>query len=541
MTPLASPIFAALFGFLCVTTLFALHHLRVRPARLLTATLFFWDIAHRPQSARALWSRKMTHWKTFALLCAIVLSLAAALTAGRWFTSVHESQDVFVIDAGEATGVTDATGRTLLSRLLEMAASDLSAAGHTPFVVLAADRPEVLSQADVPLVVAARRLITVSPRRGASESLSALLLAGALGGDQPGHIHWYTTCPVPPAGLPEDIARRVVSHPFTAPVAAAIAGVTFMPDADESSTGALTIRIAGNVSLNLQLDLIDAAASPATRVVSLNGDSASFAFEHIVADGRDVELRLRNAPGVSAMHELKYRLPDRRPLSFRFDRDVPLPLRLALLSIGSEAPDGAIFVAHQGATIPSNARAAVLWTDQGTPVEPGQPLRLITDSDRQRGIDLEHAASGAGPALAGAGQPLIAAGNNTLAAIDRSGTRPTLTVSVAIVGPGADFPRHAGFPLWIARWCDDLVGRSPAPWTLAATRLAQDPLWTGPSDIPSNDILPVADLPTRSATASAASTSIPTQKVVPWVGMLLAVAMGLFLLEALLQALRRIV
>ena len=525
-----------------MATLVALHHLRAQPIRRPVATLIFWRAAARPQQARVAWSRRFTRPKTFALLAAIALLTAAALTADRWGrVGPADHRDVIVVDAGIDMAADDGSGRPLLRRAADAARADLGATSAAPALIAAGEQPILLSRGDEPVAVVRRRLDLLVPGAGASAAGLALQLAGSVQGWADGEIRWYTAQDQLPAGLPGDVARRVRVHHLPALPAVAIVGLAFEPGVEDPSRGTLTVtcggRPTGPMTVVAQLDG-DAAL---TRPVPADAGRATVAFANLPADGRSVAIRLTAAPGPAATHEARLRLPDRRPLTFRFVGDVPPPLRAAALALGTEADAGRIVVVAAGASVPTDATAAVAVVDRGKPVAADEQLSFAPGTPWGRGLSLE-GSSARGPALAVPGVPVLTAGRATLATLDETPAHRTLYLSGGLVAPAADLPRRAAYPVLLERLCRELVGRpSPSP-IVSALRGAQDPLWPGPPDEPAGPA-PVAlpDAPPMVLAVGSVNVATAETRHVPWAEVVLGLALALAIVETLLLAARRIV
>ncbi len=525
-----------------VATLFALHHLRVRPTRRPVATLIFWQAATLPQRAHALWSRRLTHPRTFALLAAILLLTAAALTADRWGgVGPADRRDVIVIDAGAETAADDGSGRPLLRRAAGLAKADL---GDAPAVIAAGEQPAVLSPGGDPAAVVRRRLNRLVPGDGASAAGLALQLAGTVQGPLGGDIRWYTARDRVPAGLPAEVARRVRIRPVGPAVAAAIVGVAFEPDADDPARGSLTVTCGGRSTGPMTVTAERAGDPPLARPVTLEAGRGTVAFADVPADGRSVVVRLTGAAGPAATHEAAFQLPDGRPLTFRFVGDVPRPLRDVALALGTEADGGRIAVVGPGASVPADAAAVLAVIDHGQGVPADDRLSFAAGTPWGRGLSLE-AAAARGPALDTPGAAVLTAGGATLASLDQTPGRRTLYLSGGLVGPTADLPRRAAFPVLLERLCRELVGRPSPPSTVAALRAAQDPLWPGPPERPTGaatvtlpDDPPVTAAVVGDDLGGGAETAA---RHVPWVEVVLGAALALTVVEALLLAARKIV
>ncbi len=528
-----------------VAALFALHHLRVQPARQPIATLIFWRAAIRPQRTRVPWSRRFTHRRTFALLAAILLLTAAALVADQWGAlGGADRRDVVVVDAGAAMSADDGTGRQLLRRAADAARADVGRLSAGTALVAAGEQPVVLSRGDEPAPVVRRRLDLLAPGSGASASALALQLARGVQGSVAGDIHWYTAQDQLPAGLPDDVARRVRIHPVAPATAVAIVGVTFQPLADDPAHGTLTVRCAGRSSQPIIVRAQVDRGPAAVRTATVDAGATDVTFAGLPADGRSVAVQLIGAPGPAGTHEASVPLPDNRPLTFRFMGEVPPPLRAAALSLGTEADAGRIVIAGRGAAVPADATAAVVIVDSGETVPAGQRLAFPAAAPWGRGLSLEDGTAD-GSVLTTPGEPVLTAGPAAVASLDRTPACRTLYVARGLLDPSADLPRRAAFPVLLDRLFHELVSRSSPALAVAALRSAEDPLWPGPPDAPAPTEHPVAlpDPPplALAATAGPAPMAASAGRRVPWAQLVLGVALALMVVESLLLAAKKIV
>ncbi len=344
-----------------------------------------------------------------------------------------------------------------------------------------------------------------------------------------------------------------------APDSAVISDVTFEPSKDTRFDGTLRLQLAGTSAADLTVQAsnddgkIDDRSTTiiASRDGSTRGD---IAFEHWPADGRSVTLSLLRAPGAARTQRVVYRVPDRRPIAFRFAGQVPPALKLALLTVGVEASKNTgaksvVFVAPSDALtdtpIPPEAAASILIAETGRAVSAGSPLRFAEISFTQ-GLALEGAAAADGVALENSGTPVLFAGPDVVAAETRSGTHHTLTLSNAIVGPLASLPRHAVFPVVLARLCDALVDRKESPVVLSASRAAADPLWPGSPASESANLSIVSDRPLVAMTATSTPPTSNNARgdrgwMWHWQDVVLAAALMLLLVESVLQVKKKIV
>ncbi len=531
---------AAILAVAGIGALYALHHLRIQPTVRAAATLLFWRQSVGEQRTRVLTSRRFTHRRTFLLLAATIALLACAVTGDRWGRlGKDHRRAALVIDDGAATAMTDATGRSVLAAMTDAARTDLTRLPAEPALIIAGPRPTLLVPPGEPSGVVARRLKNLAPQDGASASSLALQMADSVLGDHLGPIVWYTSQTALPAGLPDEIARRVVRRTFeTSPSAVAITGVVFESSPDIDVRGTLRVRLAGPVAPETALEMVRSGERQVSKAVTATTGGGIVTLDDCVADGSIVTLRLR---GASANQEVRYHLPDRRPLTFRYAGDVPPAVRFGLSAAGSESANGDIVVVPSGAVIPTNARAAIVVVNDGAAVTVGAPLAFATGADDlSRGLELERATAADGPAIdQHGGETLLTAGGATVASIDRSSPIPTLWLSTAIVGDHADFPRHAVFPIWLARTCEALAGHSTSD-TFAVTELrrADDPLWAGPSDVPAANIGTVADALAESSKATP-DYLLDAPSLFRWADLALVGALVLFLVDSLLHAAKR--
>ncbi len=473
-------------GFLAVSaaalaTLFALHHLRVRPTRRPVATLLFWQGTPLAQQPRALRSRRFRHPRTFALLAAILLLTAAALTADRWRGGgAADRRDVIVIDAGADMAADDGSGRPLLRRAADLAGADL---GNASALIAAGEQPVLLSRGDESAAVVRRRLDRLAPAREprprgwrCSWPPACRARPPATSTGTPPGTRCRPACrPRSPGGSGSTPSDRRRPSPSSA--------WTFEPAADDPARGTLTVTCAGRatgpVAVTAQLDGDPAVVRP----VTFDAGRAAVAFAGVPADGRSVVVRLTGAPGPAPTHEAAFRLPDGRPLTFRFVGDVPQPLRAVALALGAESDGGRIAVVGPAASVPADAAAAIVVVDRGSGIPPGERLSFAPGTPWGRGLSLEGSVA-AGPVPATPGAAVLTAGPATLASLDQTPTRRTLYLSGGLVAATADLPRRAAFPVLLDRLCRELVGRPSPPSTVAASRAAQDPLWPGPPESP---------------------------------------------------------
>ena len=535
--------FAAGLGTLCVSVLYALHHLRADPPRREIATLLFWQLAVRATQNQVPWSRRFTHRRTFLLLASILLLLAASLVADRWNTGA--SRDMIVIDAGEETAAPTSGGQTLLDTLANAAATDLTRLNANAGLVVAGSLPAMQIPPGQPSVVTLQALRRLLPQSGASASSLALQEAGLAIGDRAGRIFWYT----PTAAVPEDILteirQRIVLRQVSAPPQLVISGVTFVPSSRGDASGDLRVQLAGSAVSGITLRAEGQEGPSIQAPIKKSSKTDEVIFNDWPANGKPVSLSLLSGSGGPVAHEVRFRVPDHRPLVFKFAGTVPAALKLALLSVGVEATDAGnpkvIFVAEEGTATPPEAVASIrIDSRQGTGVKAGLPLRL-GELPLVKGLTLEGAVASEGPALNQTGSAVLTTGSTILADLDLSRHLPTLTLSASVVSPTADLPRHAAFPILIKRLCDALTGRSNEPVALCQSRWASDPLWTGPPQLPAVDPQAVFDPPSPPA-AHVALPAVQSERWSPrWSDIILAGAFMLLTVESLLYAARRIV
>ena len=530
---------AAALGVVCLGVLYTLHHLRVQPRQAPTATLLFWRQAVRPQQTRVPWSRRFTHRKTFLLSAATLILLALTLTADRWGRGTNTQRDVIVVDAGTATSADDGKGHSLLRTITAAAGADLHQLPDGVALIAAGPRPQLLARSGEPAALAARQLDELRPQNGASASSLAIQMAGGVIGDHAGQIHWYTAENQTPGGLPVEVAKRIVLHQVRAPDCVAIVGVTFEPSIDDEGHGTLRVRLAGAAKADVTISAKSGEQAAQTQSVALSGDTADVAFPNLPSDGQTVRVELRDAPGAVAMHTGEFRMPDRRALTFRFVGDVPRALVTALLTTGSRSDDGSVAVMTEGMTPPPGVKAAIIVVGAGKGVAAGSALNLA-EASAVRGLDLENATAVDGPALPGDLLQQLTAGGATVAGVTRGTGLPTLYLSSSIVGPAAELPKHAAFPVLVGRLCDALLGRGNGSIAVAIARTAQDPLWTGPADAPATHAVTVADRPPSGQTVAA----LPLERALspmPWTAIVLLGALTLVSVDAALRVARKIV
>jgi hypothetical protein len=477
-----------------------LHLLRVRPRPLRVVTTLFWRQAAEAAKARTLLER-FRHPLTYALLlliCSLVV-LALGRPERRAGTESQVSK-VFILHAGASMSARDArTGgsrlgaasQALLAEARNLALSDRLA------VVVADPWPRILQGFEDPRPVLARRLSQVKPAQQPAAGPPAEALAGSLlhGRPHPEIVVFTDRAPDETTGLPANEAppvRRV--RVGSAASNTAILSAMFVPDQQNPLKGAFRIRAGhwGPDAKAVRVRVHRAGGAPlldATRPIT-PGTTADFTADGLQADGDRVKVELTGDDAVEADNRAVFRLPLRQAIRVATDDAVPNPIGVLLSTapeMDTSAPlgkeDVRILVGRgsKGTTVP-----AVVIIEEGTRIESGLPVRTTGDSNLIRGLELEDAVCGEGPALENlplGSETLLTVGRATVAAWVRGKGQdhPRLLLSRAIVSQDATLPHRPAFAMMLIRAVRLLAGWEPDPIVLTPERALTDPLWADSS------------------------------------------------------------
>jgi hypothetical protein len=538
-----------------------LHLLRVRPRPLRVVTTLFWIQAAEAAKARTLLER-FRHPLTYALLLLICSLIALAL--GRperradWESRVSK---VLVLHAGASMSARDAkTGRTRLDAAAEALlaeARDLSPADH--LAVLVADPwPRVLQGFEDPRPVLARRLAETKPApQPAAGPASGALARSLLNGHPHPEIVVFTdrtsdqTGEQLTSGQPRIRVVRVGSPASNS----AILSAMFEPDQQNPLKGVFRLRVGhwGSGEMRLRVRVRRTGGAPlldTTRSVAA-GATADFAVDGLQADGDRLEVVLSGDDAVKVDNKAVFRLPLRRPIRVSMDDGVPNPIRVLLRAApemdtsparGNEDVRIAAGVRNETTAVPE-----IIVVDEGARIEPGLPVRAVGDSDLLRGLELEDAVCGQGPALenlASGSEPLLTSGRAVVAAWVEDRDRRRLLLSGATLSQDATLPHRPAFAVLLVRAVRLLTGWEADPIVLTPERSLEDPLWPASSDPGSSvQIAPgsrtASDL-TAAGEASGEITASHRRFLPEPFEVLLALAVALAGLEGLLHARGRI-
>jgi hypothetical protein len=458
-----------------LAVLYALHRRRAPARPRAVATLQFWRAAVGPDAeANARPTARLERPWAFLLLAASVLALgvAAALPPAR------VSPRVVVLDAGSAMRWSTDDAPTPLDRAVDAVEAGLTTA--CPAAVVVADgRPRLIARGEDGVAAVRAALESVRSARPGTEPVAtgsalAINLAGQL---TEADVDWYTDEAAVPDGVAPAAAARVhVRRPAASDGRAAVVNVWF------NSDDRLSVRVARSASrsprpLAIELDRPGQPARSCPVVFPPTARTADVAFDHVPADGGSASILLRTA-GDATIQSLPVRLPASPEVAVRCLPGVPAALRAAADVAGGPAVVGAAVVAvlPRGDPRPPDATGTVWSISGGADVAPGSQIIADPADPLTAGLDLEGAVSAGGPAVSG-GQPILWAGGRVVASIDPAARAASF--STAVTGDAADLPRHAAFPVLLARVFRRLGGRTELPPVVPASRLVTDPLWRG--------------------------------------------------------------
>jgi hypothetical protein len=314
-----------------------------------------------------------------------------------------------------------------------------------------------------------------------------------------------------------------------------ITSVSFAPSSDDPSKGQLIVQTAGMSNMPvaaIQLIFEDSSLS-LSKTLSANKDDQVI-FENLKADGRRLSLDLIPAAGQASIARTLFTLPRRSPPSFYGIQNAPMPLRDALLCLGSavESPQGAIAVLSPEMPIPPGAVGAiVIVPDQGQMRK--LPL-LAQELPLTHGLGFQRDLLQVGFAKLPGETILLTAGDCPIVSLAAHGNPPVFYILASAITPDAPLPRLAAFPILINRLCNNLTRTSPASPVVTSQRHIQDPLWNSPATVALVDTISEIPKPTYDSLHSNKTGGLD------WSQLSLAAGIGLLLLAAILFARKRI-
>ncbi|HOW70475.1 MAG TPA: VWA domain-containing protein [Phycisphaerae bacterium] len=553
---------AAAIAAASAAVLAVLHLLRVRPRPVRVVTTLFWVETVERVRARSILHR-FRHPLTYALLLTICTLLALALAqpslTEQAGSGLHE---VIVLDAGAsmAAPVPSSGGTRMEAAIaaLEARIRTLSPSDRVA-VVLVDPWPRLVLGFEQPIVSLASSLREIRPVSVPSITGEGLKLARSLlnGRANPRVLLLTDRAPAdaPMGAGTDDVPCEVVGIGEDLD-GLGIVSALYEPDADHSLRGRFSVRVAsaGRKPQGARLEIRRAGgASLLSRIETVEpGGSVDFALSDLPADGDRLIVSLSSAGGQVVGRELVFRLPHRSPIRVGGSRWLPAAVRAAiqsdpavqLVEDGWER-DVDVVVDPPSGTLP---RPSLVLRDDGPSVEAGRLLEVSLRGPLLRDVDLAGQTCGTGSslgALSGPAEPLLVSGGAVLAAC-RGGKAPCVILGSALLAADSDLVRRAPFAVFLARSLRYLAGWDEDPVVLPPERVLEDPLW------PRRTLLAaeVTGMPVSRAAvdlsgprAGASDRSSRGGRRWGWSApfeILLALALALFLLEAVLHARGRI-
>ncbi|UCG16970.1 MAG: VWA domain-containing protein [Phycisphaerales bacterium] len=540
-----------------------LHLLRVRPRELRVVTTLFWAHAAERTRARTLLER-FRHPLTFALLLAFCLLLVLALARPEWTKEPQRRvYEVIIVDAGLSMGARDRPGGEPLfdaARAEAIAEANRLSSQDRLAVVVTDPHPRLVHRFEDPPPMLRQQLSGLEPADVPAATGDALRLAGSLlHGRQNPHVVLITDRPgdqvAPPAGARSfdltvvDLGRALDN--------AAILSALFEPDDKNPLRGRFAVRAGywGESPREMTLQVARGGGAPLlteTRVMS-PGETSDYDVADLPCDGDELVVTLSPNDALEADSRGVFHVPLRAPIRVGVEGSVPEVLRIAMeadraVTIAGDVGDGDVDVVV-GRARPASGRPAIIISDDGPEVSAGQPITVAGKSPLLAGLDLTDATCGSGAslgALDGDARPLLTAGDEVVAAISTDGALARVYLSSALTAADADIGWRPAFAILVARALRSLAGWDDDPLVLAPQRVVEDPLWARRQDHGG----PVVGMPgSRRASDLSRAGVTDVEAVAPgsgrWAGpplyaTVLILALGLFLLEAVLHARGRI-
>ncbi len=415
--------------------LYALHHLRVRPAVQRVPTLLFWRRAIEESTARHLFAR-FRHPRTWAMLVALAAAIVLAL-ADPTSGDGRRRHRVLVVDTSDAARATR-DGAPALDALRDAARTWLDDVPLGDRVALVASS-RVVADFDVPRPAVRERLDALTAS-GASVARSVDVARSLANGRSRADVTVFAV-----SGPPVDREGVAWVAMRTDRGARAIGAVEF--------ADALRVRVDASAAdearrLVIRPDAGDAVSVDVPACAAAGG--AWLTVPGVPADGRAVTVALEPADATPHDDVARYHLPDHRPRAVRVDAS------LAAVRWLVDA-DPRLVAATDGTPAALVVRAAT----GGPTVDAGVRLhvaaRPLADAAATHRLPrLEHAVASLDT---GAGDACLTGGDAVLARIDRTSTPPTLTLaSDLFADDGARVLRRAAVAGWLARTLHDAAG-----------------------------------------------------------------------------------
>ncbi|MBP7934151.1 MAG: VWA domain-containing protein [Phycisphaerae bacterium] len=542
-----------------------LHLLRVRPRPVRVVTTLFWAETVERVRARSILHR-FRHPLTYALLLVIctllVLALAQPSLTEQAANRLHE---VIVLDAGAsmAAPVPSSGGTRMEAAItaLEARIKGLSP-GDRVAVVLVDPWPRLVLGFEQPIVSLASSLREIRPASVPAVTSEGLRLARSLlnGRGNPrvvlltDHVPADAAADAGAEAVPCEVVR--IGEDLDG---LGIVSAVYEPDADHSLRGRFSVRVAaaGRKPQRARIEIRRAGgASLLSRAETVEpGASADFSLSDLPADGDRLIVSLSSTGGHVVGRELVFRLPHRSAIRVGGPQWLPAAVRAAIRS------DPAVQLVEDGlerdidvvvdppvGTLP---RPSLVLRNDGPAVEAGRPLEVSLRCSLLREVDVEVAGQtcGAGSslgALPGSTQPLLVSGGAVLAACHGGGTAPCVILGSALLATDSDFVRQAPFAVFLARALRYLAGWDEDPVVLPPERVLEDPLWPRRTSLATEvTAMPVSRAAVDLSSPRAGASDQPPSGSGRWgwsapFEILLALALALFLLEAVLHARGRI-
>ena len=540
-----------------------LHLLRVRPRELRVVTTLFWAHAAERTRARTLLER-FRHLLTFALLLAFCLLLVLGLARPEWTKEPQRRvYEVVVVDAGLSMGARDHPGGEPLfdaARTRAMAEANRLSSQDRLAVIVADPHPRLVHRFEDPPALLRQQLSGLRPADVPAATGDALQLAGSLLHRRKNpHVVLITDRPsdrVAPSAEARSFDLKVVDL-GRALDNAAILSALFEPGDENPLRGRFAVRAGywGESPREITLQIVRGGGAPLLTEARLlsPGETSDFILVDLPCDGDELAVTLRPGDALDADNRCAFHVPLRAPIRVGVDGVIPDVLRIAMQAdrsvtiAGTVGDDDADVVV--GRARAALGRPAVILSDDGPEVSAGQPITVADTSPLLAGLDFTDATCGSGGSLGapdGAARPLLTAGDAIVAAVSNGGPAPRVYLSSALTAADADVGRRPAFAILVARALRFLAGWDDDPLVLAPQRVVEDPLWARRRDHDG----PVVGMPGSRRASDLSRAGVTDVEAVPpgsgrWAGpplyvAVLILAVGLFLLEAVLHARGRI-
>lgn len=540
-----------------------LHLLRVRPRPVPVVTTLFWAETVERVRARSILHR-FRHPLTYALLVLICALLALALGEPNLTVQTGDRRhEVFVLDAGVsmAAPVPSSGGTRMQAAIAALEARLRSLSPDDRAAVVVVDPwPRLVLEFEQPVVSIASHLREIRPASTAAVTAEGLKLARSLlnGRSRPRLVLLSDR-------MPGDTAAADGSESAPCEVirvgedldGLGIVSATYEPDADHSLRGRFSVRVAasGHRSQRARLEIRRAGGASLlsrTETVEANA-SKDFVLTDLPADGDRLIVSLSSTDGWVVGSELIFRLPHRSPIRLRGSRLLLAPVRAAigsdpavqLVEDGQEHDIDIVVDPPAGVLL----RPSLVLRGDGPVVEAGAPIELAGRCPLLRELDVHGQTCGAGASLGtlpASSQPLLVSGGAVLAAWRDDGKAPCLMLGSALLAGDSDFTRQASCAVFLARSMRRLAGWDEDPVVLPPERVLEDPLWPRRTYLATEvTAMPVSRAAVDLTRSSAGESRDPASPRGGWgwsapFEILLALALGLFVLEAVLHARGRI-